>query len=170
MNLNDARAQGSADKAPKPAPPTGSGVDQDQTDVIKELRGRMDDLARSRDTEIVTVVRAQRYLQRLLFGTLLAAILMALGTSLFFIKQMKFVRQQLEAQRSSTDSLRDFTGRVEPEIHRFAGELQTFSATNPDFRPVLEEFQPRLPRYFSTFVPSSSNPYSPTMDPQAGSP
>lgn len=128
--------------------------DQAESTPLQALRTEFEAFAQAKNSEIVAVIGAQRVLQKLVLGILVAAIIMSLGTSLFLIKQMRLVRQQLELQRSASgESLRDFTVRIEPEIHRFAAELQTFSGTNTDFRPILEYFQPRMSRYFSTSLP-----------------
>lgn len=153
MHAND--SQGKVDDLVAKTPKAQTGQ-LGQSSPIPDLSARFEEYASAKDAQIAALVESQRFLQKLLIGIIAAAIVMGLGTSVFFIKQMRLVRQQLELQRAGTsESLRDFNVRIEPEIHRFAGELQAFSATNTDFRPVLEYFQPRLSRYFSTLAPSA---------------
>ena len=111
------------------------------------------DLLSTRDGSSVSVELVSRQLEilRTLFtAALVALILLSLGVTLFIFKQMRVVRAQLDDQRPTVTKMKaDYEKISEPLIRNFAGRLQGFAASNPDFRPILDRYRNALGAYLN---------------------
>jgi hypothetical protein len=112
------------------------------------------------------------HLRKLLSGTLAALLFLLLGVCLFLGKQMRNVRAQLEQQRPFVmQSVSEFESRIEPNLKNFANQLQTFAATHPDFRPIIDAYRGPLAHYFTLIRPALPDlPKAPTNAPPKPSP
>jgi len=107
---------------------------------------------------------AWRYdrLQTLFQFALAGLILLSGALNVFLFKQMRLVRLQLPQQRDATIRyVMEFNKRDDFTIRNFVSKLQEFAAINPDFRPVLDHYQPHLSAYFMSVPQKAPMPVSP---------
>ena len=90
---------------------------------------------------------------RLLFNaTFLGLIALSLAVNLFFGKQMRLVRQQLDEQMPNFIRIQnEFTKLRDPEFRAFMNQLHRHASTHPAYQTnVLEKYRRVLPQYFNT--------------------
>jgi hypothetical protein len=84
-------------------------------------------------------------LRNLFIATLIALLLVSGSFMLFMYIQMGMVRGQLAEQRPGVlKAIQDYKQISLPLIQRFAGKMQAYTATHPDFRPVWQKYEPAL--------------------------
>ena len=84
-------------------------------------------------------------LRNLLQITLIALVLISGSFAGFIYIQMKLVRGQLSEQRPGVlKAMRDYNDISRPLIEKFTAKIQAYGATHPDFRPILQKYEPVL--------------------------
>ncbi len=102
-----------------------------------------------RPSRELRLIDRYRHLQDLLLVTILSLLVMSLGVNLFLFKQMQGARTQLAASRAMTRTLSEQYQVKEPAMRQFVQSLQTFSATHPEFQPVLQRYRSGLAQFFT---------------------
>ena len=90
---------------------------------------------------------------RLLFNaTFIGLIVLCLAVNLFFGKQMRLIRQQINDQAPAFTRLQsEFTRQRDPEFRGFMNHLHRHAATHPAYQTnVLDKYRRVLPQYFNT--------------------
>lgn len=90
---------------------------------------------------------------RLLFNaTFIGLIALSLAVNLFFGKQMRLVRQQLDEQLPNFTRIQsEFTKLREPEFRAFMNQLHRHASTHPAYQTnVLDKYRRALPHYYNT--------------------
>ncbi|MDB6031517.1 MAG: hypothetical protein JWM16_1855 [Verrucomicrobiales bacterium] len=92
-------------------------------------------------------------------------LLLASGSFMIFMyQQMKMVRGQLAEQRPSVQkAIQDYKSVSLPLIERFSKRMQGYAATHPDFKPILQRYEPVLGEFMknSPLVPATVPPAAP---------
>ncbi len=103
----------------------------------------------------------QEGLRKLFLATLVAVLILAGSMNIFLIRQMVFMRKDLEAVRPQVKLIMETYQKVEePQIKGFINALVTFSRTHPDFSPVLAKYK-IVPEVQQTTAPTGV-PTTPT--------
>lgn len=104
-------------------------------------------------------------LRNLLIMSMAGLVLVSGSFMLFLYQQMRIVRTQLAEQRPAVlKAISDYNQASLPLIKRFSERIQAYSATHPDFKPILQKYQPG-PGEFMTVSPTST----PVTAPATGS-
>jgi len=122
---------------------------------VHELRAKLEEQTNRTALEQASLWEEHLFLKKLFIGTLAALLLVNIGTLPFFTKQMLLARRQLPQQRSLNYNLRNYMAENDPALRELAAQLQAFAVSHPDFRPLLTNYQVRLPDYFPS-LPSVS--------------
>src|SRR5688572_20021722 len=109
------------------------------------------ELPRQRPTSMpsVTVLELEAQcqdLRTLLTATLVALLVLSVGVNLFLAKEQRIVRQKLTALRPMVYDLAAQFRQKEPNMKAFINALQTYSYSNPDFRPLLDRYKVAIPQ------------------------
>jgi hypothetical protein len=97
-------------------------------------------------------------LQTLFQFAVAGLIILSAALNIFLYKQMRLVRIQIPSQREATIRFTmEFNKRDDATIRSFVTRLEQFSATNPEFRPILDHYRIPLSAYF-LLVPQKAAP------------
>ncbi|MEO5804725.1 MAG: hypothetical protein ABIR24_14465 [Verrucomicrobiota bacterium] len=81
-------------------------------------------------------------LRKLLLATLVAVLILSGSLNIFLLRQMAFIRKDLESARPKVSQLlASYQKNEEPEIKRFVNTLVGFARTHPDFNPILAKYK-----------------------------
>jgi len=81
-------------------------------------------------------------LRKLFLAALFALVFFGFSLNIFLMRQMIFVRKELEAVRPQINQMvENYTKNEEPQIRGFVNSLITYSQTHPDFNPVLAKYK-----------------------------
>jgi len=96
----------------------------------------------------------QEVLRKLFLSTLVAVLIMSGSLTVFLIRQVMFVRRDLESVRPQIEQLvKNYQQIEEPQINSFINTLVNFSRTHPEFNPVLAKYK---------IAPAIAAPVTPT--------
>jgi hypothetical protein len=97
-------------------------------------------------------------LRTLLTATFVALLVLSLSLNLFLAKQMRQVRSKVSESRPVVRRMQAEFKKKEPNMKSFINALQSFSAANRDFQPVLDKYKYALPQYLATPAGVSTAP------------
>lgn len=84
-------------------------------------------------------------LRNLFVMSMVGLILVSGSFMLFMYQQMRSVRGQLAEQRPAVSkAIADYNQVSQPLIKNFSAALQGYAATHPDFKPILQKYEPVL--------------------------
>ena len=88
-------------------------------------------------------LREQYEILRKLFLAALVAMLIVSGSlAVFLVRQVTFVRRDVEGIRPQIDRLTaNFKQVEEPQINSFVNSLINYAKTHPDFNPILAKYK-----------------------------
>ena len=96
-------------------------------------------------------------LRKLFLAALFALVLLGFSLNIFLLRQMIFVRKELEAVRPQINQMvENYTKNEEPQIRGFVNSLITYGQTHPDFTPVLAKYKivPNTPASVAPAAPA----------------
>ncbi len=80
--------------------------------------------------------------RRIFLIALVSALIMGLSLNFFFIKQMSFLRKDLETVRPQiVQVLANYQNVEDPQIKAFINALVAYGRTHPDFNPILAKYK-----------------------------
>lgn len=80
--------------------------------------------------------------RRIFLIALVAALIMGLSLNFFLIKQMGFLRKDLETVRPQLEQvLANYQKIEDPQIKGFINALVAYGRTHPDFNPILAKYK-----------------------------
>jgi hypothetical protein len=90
----------------------------------------------------------------------MAGLILATGSFMTFMyQQMSMVRGQLAEQRPGFQkAIADFKQTSLPLIEKFSSRIQAYASTHPDFKPLLQKYEPALGEFLnnSAMVPATA--------------
>lgn len=103
-------------------------------------------------------------LRNLLIMSMAGLILVSGSFMLFMYQQMRMVRAQLAEQRPAVQrALQDYNQTSLPLIQRFSSRIRDYAAKHPDFKPILQKYEPVLGD-----LATSPSPIAPVTAPAPG--
>jgi hypothetical protein len=98
----------------------------------------------------LALIRSEQSFQRLvLLATIVALILISTGVNLFLLRQISLARRQADEFRAI---VQDYEANNLPVMNKFVSDLRIFTASHPDFAPILAKYVQQSPG------PSSNTP------------
>ena len=97
-------------------------------------------------------------LRKLFVAALVAMLILSGSLAVFLIRQVIFVRRDLEGVRPQVERMvATFHQVEEPQINSFVTNLLNFARTHPDFNPILAKYQitPGMMPIAPTAIPSA---------------
>lgn len=105
-------------------------------------------------------------LRKLFVATLVALIILSGALNIFFLRQLIFIRKDLEAVRPQINQLlANYQATEDPQIKSFLSSLVGYGRAHPDFIPILVKYKivpdtaPRMA------APAPAAPAAPTLTP-----
>jgi len=105
-------------------------------------------------------------LRKLFVATLVALLILSGALNIFFLRQLIFIRKDLEAARPQIKQfVENYKATVEPQIKSFLSSLVGYGRAHPDFIPILVKYKivpdtaPRMA------APAPAVPNTPTLAP-----
>ncbi|MEO6181924.1 MAG: hypothetical protein ABIP71_02220 [Verrucomicrobiota bacterium] len=81
-------------------------------------------------------------LRKLFIATLIALLILSGALNIFFLRQMIFVRKDLDVVRPQVNQLvANYRATEDPQIKNFLSSLVGFGRTHPDFIPILVKYK-----------------------------
>jgi hypothetical protein len=102
--------------------------------------------------------------RNLLVMAMIGLVLASGSFMLFMYQQMKMVRGQLAEQRPGIQkAIQDYNQISLPLIQRFSARVQGYASTHPDFKPILQKYEPVLGEFMnnSATAPVTTAPAQP---------
>jgi len=129
---------------------------------VREIQARFQQFSLEATARTALLEEQAIHARKLVIGTQITLLFLLLGICLFVGVQMRTVRSQLVMQRPAMiQTIRQFEGKVEPNLKRFAAQLQAYAAVHPEFEPIIESHRAALSSYFSTLKPVLDVPLQP---------
>jgi hypothetical protein len=99
--------------------------------------------------------------RNLLVVSMIGLILASGSFMTFMFQQMKMVRGQLAEQRPAVQkAIQDYKTVSLPLIERFSSRIRGYADTHPDFKPLLQKYEPVLGEFLnnSSMAPATVPP------------
>jgi hypothetical protein len=88
--------------------------------------------------------------RNLLVMSMIGLVLVSGSFMMFMYQQMKMVRGQLAEQRPSVlKAIQDYKQISLPLIQRFSARMQGYGTAHPDFKPILQKYEPVLGEFMN---------------------
>ncbi len=96
----------------------------------------------SAEAKTSSAIEPYEALRKLFVATLLALIILSGGLNIFFLRQMIFVRKDLDVVRPQVSQLlANYQATEDPQIKTFINSLIGYGRTHPDFLPILVKYK-----------------------------
>lgn len=89
-----------------------------------------------------TESQAYESLRKIVLATLVALLILGGSINIFLLRQMVFMRKDLDAVRPQVKQLMENYQKIEePQIKSFVNALANFGRTHPDFQTILAKYK-----------------------------